>query len=412
MKTVIIGGGAAGLMTAASLYESNPDAEIVLLEKNDALGKKVMISGGGRCNVTTGIKDIKTVLTKYPRGGKFLSSAMHAFPPESVYAWFEDHGVPLKTEADMRVFPKTDSGKDIIHALESLLRGKHITITLKADVTKVEKAGDHFQTFLKGTNTPIESDTLVLTTGGQAFRQTGSTGDGYAFAQSLGHSITKLAPSLSALTASETWPALMAGRSYPYAKLTALTTKPLSFTGAFLFTHKGISGPAVFALSSLIAFETVDAQHPLEINIDLFPDQKPEEVRGLIDAAIIANPKKNLANILGTVVTKSFVDIMQRELLLEDRRANETPKKEIMRVAAWLKRIPLHIVGRGAGDEFVTAGGVDLKEVNPSTMESKKCPNLYLAGEILDIDAFTGGFNLQSAWATGHLAGESIAKIQ
>ncbi len=409
MKIAVIGGGAAGLMAAAAARERDPEAEIFVIEKNDGLGKKVIISGGGRCNVTTGIHDVRTVLTKYPRGGKFLSSAMYAFPPQAIAAWFEDHGVPLKTEDDLRVFPRSDDGKDIVRVFETLFKSTGVKTLLRASVETVKKDGTEFLVHLKNTKQPLSVDRVILTTGGQAYRQTGSTGDGYAFAVSLGHTITALAPSLSSLTSKETWPASVSGLSFANAHFSATLLKKAEAAGPFLFTHKGVSGPVVFAFSSLVAFEKFGPEQPLAITIDLFPETAVESLRQhIVDAATEA-PKKQVSNIVSTLVPKSFAEIVLKETAVGDKRANELSKADMSAIAAWLKNVPLHIVGRGAGDEFVTAGGVELKEVNPKTMESLVCPGLFFAGEILDIDGFTGGFNLTSSWATGRLAGESAA---
>ncbi len=419
MRVAIIGGGAAGLMAAATLHEDDPSIEIFLIERNDGLGKKVIISGGGRCNVTTGIRDVKTVLARYPRGGKFLTSAMYAFPPEAVEAWFESHGVPLKTQADLRVFPVSDDGHDIVRAFEELFALSNVRILLKTSATRVEKRGDEFFIFTKESPEPIVADKLVLTTGGQAYRHTGSTGDGYAFATALGHTITALAPSLNAFFTSETWPKEISGLSFERATISsnrgssnlrpsAPSTLP-SFTGPFLFTHKGVSGPAVFALSSIVAFEPYDAANPLEIAIDLFPDETLDALRARVETVATANPNKRFDNVLGLLVPKSLADIVVDQLgISKTKSANQVAKKDMARTAAWLKAIPLHVIQRGAGDEFVTAGGVDLSEVDPTTMESRICPGLYFAGEILDVDGFTGGFNLQASWAAGHLVGKSI----
>lgn len=420
MRIAIIGGGAAGMMCAASIQENDPSAEIVLIERNDGLGKKVIISGGGRCNVTTGIHDVKLLLKKYPRGEKFLTSAMYAFPPNAVYDWFESRGVPLKTQTDNRVFPQSDDGKDIVRVFENIFaeakedsssprrRGSSVTVMLKTAVTKIEKANDLFVIHCKDAIVPIKVDRLVLTTGGQAYRQTGSTGDGYAFAQTLGHSITSLAPSLNAFFTKETWPARISGLSFDDAKITAPEFRK-SFTGPFLFTHKGVSGPAVFALSSLVAFEHYDVKQPMPITIDLFPDDSLESMNETLTAALIENRSKLLANVLGLFVPKSLVEILMEGLeIVESKSANEVSKKDINRICSWLKAIPLSVTQRGAGDEFVTAGGVSLSEIDPSTMQSKICPGLYFAGEILDVDGFTGGFNLQASWAAGHLVGQKI----
>ena len=410
MKIGIIGGGAAGLMAMATAHETDPEADVFLIERNDGLGKKVIISGGGRCNVTTGITDIRTVLTKYPRGSKFLISAMHNFPPDQVYSWFESHGVPLKVEEDLRVFPQSNNGKDIVHVFEKLSRSPRIHVMLNASAKEVTKTEEGFSIFFKNGPEPLIVDRLIITTGGQAYRQTGSTGDGYAFAQALGHTITKLAASLNSFGTVETWPAELSGLSFEKATITAMRGKKFSYTGPFLFTHRGISGPAVFAVSGLVAFETYDKARPLDVSIDLFPDLSTDEVRELFEKNIANMPKKSFVNSTVGIIPTSLADMMCQQIELQwEKKAGEMSKKDLTKCATWLKAIPLHVVSRGAGDEFVTAGGVELKEVDPSTMQSKICPGLFFAGEILDVDGYTGGFNLQASWATGRLAGENAA---
>jgi len=412
MKVAIIGGGAAGLMAAATLRENSPEAEVFLIERNDGLGKKVIISGGGRCNVTTGLRDVREVLTKYPRGGKFLSSAMYGFPPAAVYDWFEEHGVPLKTEDDMRCFPVSDDGHDVVLAFDRLFVHSNVKVLLKTDVAGVRRQAEggfviHFKTDMA----PLAVDKVLLTTGGQAYRQTGSTGDGYAFASSLGHTLTPLAPGLNSFFTHERWPAEVSGMSFMRATITAKRGKGTSFTGPFLFTHRGVSGPAVFALSSLVAYERYDHSVPLEISIDLFPEKNTDVLRLEIESHIVANPAKILRNVIAHIIPKSLAEICVTDAGLPgDTRAIEVSKKDIARCIEWLKGIPLRVIQRGGGDEFVTAGGVPLTEIDPSTMESKLCPGLYFAGEIMDVDGFTGGFNLQASWAAGRRAGESIAE--
>lgn len=413
MKIGIIGAGAAGMMAAAATLETHPDAEVFLFEKNDGLGKKVIISGGGRCNVTTGIRDVRTVLTKYPRGGKFLSSAMYHFPPQAVHDWFETQGVPLKTEDDLRVFPQSNNGKDIVGVFERLFRDSKVRVYVKTGVSCVAKRGDQFVLTLKDQNEPLFVDKLILTTGGQAYRQTGSTGDGYAFAQALGHTLTPLAPSLNAFYTRETWPHTLSGLSFEQARFVAERDGRPTFTGPFLFTHKGVSGPAVFALSAQVAFEAYDATRPLLVYLDLFPQQTHEELLTELVTLVRQHPKKHFVTVLGNLIPKSLAQVTCEERSIPlTKHAAEISKKDLFGCSLWLKQIPLHIIGRGAGDEFVTAGGIPLDEIDPTTMQSKKCPGLYIAGELLDVDGYTGGFNLQASWATGRLAGEQASGVR
>lgn len=411
MRIAIVGAGAAGLMAVTAAIETNPTAEIILIDRNSSLGKKVVISGGGRCNVTTGIDDVREVLKRYPRGGKFLSSAIHQFPPADVRAWFEAHGVPIKVEEDLRAFPVSDDGHDVVGAFKRMYWDYTVRLILENAVvaTTAKPEGGFIVSMRDGEQ--IEVDRLILTTGGQAYRYTGSVGDGYAFAESLGHTITKLAPSLNSFFTLEVWPKELSGVSFERAKITAdIATQP-NYTGPFLFTHTGISGPAVFAVSSLIAFENYTPKTPLKISIDLFPDESAEAFHKRLEESFRTNAKKDARNILGSMLTKSFAEAACKETNVP-AKANgaDLTKEQIRTLAGWLKAIPLHVVGRGAGDEFVTAGGVDLKEVDPSTMESKIRPGLFFAGELLDVDGYTGGFNLQASWSTGRLAGLNAAK--
>ena len=410
MKIAIIGGGAAGMMTAATVIENSPGIEVFLIEKNNAIGKKVLLTGGGRCNVTTGLQNTRDVLKKYPRGSKFLNSAMRNFSPEAVYEWFEDHGVPLKTEDDQRVFPQSDDGQDIVSVFEKLFVDSNVKLLLNTQVVQCDKVKNGFSVYLKNQKAPLEVDRLVITTGGRAHKQTGSSGDGYALAEVFGHTITPLAPSISSFTVSQKWPARVSGVSFKKAKITATESKA-SYTGPFLFTHQGVSGPAIFALSALVAYEPVGKKEPLEISIDLFPDKSQEELYDQLWSVALVAQAKSCDKVLTGVIPKSLIEVaIQTVDLPWHKPLNEVGKKDIRTLTQWLKGISLKVIARGGGSEFVTAGGVDLTEVNPSTMESTIVSGLFFAGELLDIDAFTGGFNLQSAWCTGRLAGEKVGQ--
>lgn len=409
MAIAIIGGGAAGMMAAATIIEKNPHAHVWIIEKNDILGKKVLISGGGRCNVTTGLTDIKKLLTKYPRGARFLQHALYAFPPEKVCAWFEHKGVALKTEKDLRVFPVSDNGKEIVDIFEKILRASpHAEIWTRHTVQKIMKKNDKFEIAIKEKSQSIIAEKIILTSGGQAYRHTGSTGDGYTFAESLGHTVTPLAPSLSSFMTQEQWPKKIAGVA---VKKATLTTNKQKTEGPFLFTHWGISGPAVFALSAQTAFKKYSTTQPMRITIDLMPDKNGHELTTELEKMRTTHPQKTIVNTLAYMVPRSLAEkICEIQNIPLTKKNQEIKNAEKHKILEALKNLPLHVIGRGAGDEFVTAGGVNLQEVERTTMASKKCPGLFFAGEILDIDGFTGGFNLQAAWATGRLAGENATK--
>lgn len=413
-----------------------PENRVILFEKNKYLGAKVIISGGGRCNVTTGISEVSEVLKNYPRGSDFLRTAMQAFPPEGVKSWFESQGVALKTEDDLRVFPVSDNGKDVVGALEDALKELEVEIHCDAHVTEItpiENSAQKFQINLKSGET-FQVHKLILTTGGNAYRHTGSTGDGYAFAQALGHSITALAPSLSSFYIAEKWIGELSGISFPKTKFTFLPSelskpevqiteekpgkksqKNLERTGPFLFTHKGVSGPAVFALSGMAAYQNFSAEKPAKLLIDFFPDSDAQQIEQKLLENFSANPAKKLLNVLSFIVphrlAEKLLDHTTESLKLKfpasQINCSEVSKVLRQHLVKQLKSLEIHIVGRGAGDEFVTAGGVPLSEINPKTMESRLTPGLYFAGELMDVDGFTGGFNLQASWASGALAGES-----
>lgn len=399
------------MMAAVSAKERNLACEVSLFEKNAGLGAKVIISGGGRCNVTTGIFDVKELVENYPRGAKFLLSAMYRFPPDKVIEWFEEHGVSIKMQKDLRAFPKSDNGKDVVFALEKAMKQSGVKVHFKMPINGIEKNELFELTFNDGKKENF--DAVILTTGGNAYLNTGSTGDGYAFAKALGHKITSLAPSLGAFNVAETWIGELAGVSFDKAKLTLNINngaKTFERTGAFVFTHRGVSGPAVFALFAMSAYEKIDNENHVKLIIDFFPDEKLNVFEERFFGLLQANSQKSVRNFLDIFLPKSMCEIVAN-LSTVPKNAVVGGLSKIMRknIVGLLKSFPMTISSRAGGEEFVTAGGIDLQEVNTNTMESKICPGLYLAGEILDVDGFTGGFNLQSAWATGALAGESAA---
>ncbi len=412
MHIGILGGGAAGMMAAIAAREVNSSAIITLFERNAILGKKVRISGGGRCNVTTGITDVRTVLTRYPRGGKFLTQAMYAFPPARVQAWFTQHGVPLVTEPDLRVFPASHDGDDIVGACERYLAEHHVTVACSTSITSIERnSGGFLLTSARGET--FFCDRIILTTGGQAYRATGSTGDGYTFAEHLGHRITPLAPSLHSLFLREPWIKELAGTTLPHLRITtSYKDQTFSHEGAALFTHHGITGPGVFAFSAKTAFIPCSPQTPRTLRLHLLPEKTEDELFALLKELAQTSPKKIGENIPLFELPHRVLELLisSCEELPQKTPLNAWSKHQLRLLAHRLSHLEVTAYQRGAGDEFVTAGGVATDEVSPRTMESQKCPNLFFAGELLDIDGFTGGFNLQASWATGHLAGTSAGR--
>ncbi len=397
-------------MAAATIVEQAPagSCELHIFEKNGILGNKVLISGGGRCNVTTGYYKKKDFGGKYVRGGEFLEPAMAVFGPRKVYQWFEEHGVPLKLEKDMRVFPVSNKGKDVVAVFEKVFTDHNVMVHFKEGALTISPG------FVVKTNVDeYKFDIVVLTTGGNAYAHTGSSGEGYNFAQSLGHSITPLGPSLNSFQTSHEWMHALTGLSFPCARLQAVlsdgTTKAVDWP--VLLTHFGISGPNVFALSALLAFEKISVEQPFAVTLIPEADTTRDMWVGRLEEAI--HSKKNINDVLKSYFPQRLSQAILTQLYIQpDVFMSKISVDSIKKIAHFLSGgRKLQLTMRRPGDEFVTAGGVCLDEINSETMESKLAPWCYFAGEILDVDGLTGGFNLQACWAAGRLAGMSIVAM-
>lgn len=409
MKIAIIGGGAAGMMAAATIAEESENNEVFIFEKNSVLGRKVSISGGGRCNLTTGIADIKEVLENYPRGRDFIKFAMYSFSPIQLQEWFNSHNLELKVEKDMRVFPISDKSSDVIDVFYEIFSNHRINVVLNISVNNISKKDEKFIISFDKNDDQV-FDKVILCVGGQAFRHTGSTGDGYSFAEILGHNITKLSASLNSFITSQQWPTLLSGLSFENLNLKLVAgDKTFKVNGPILFTHKGLTGPAIFKLSAYVAHFDYSNDKPIPLFVDFMPNINYENLLLEIRNRINSNPGKSFVNILRGLLPKSLItELIRLSNINGSTLVSEIPKAPLNKLVENIKNCQIDIIGRASGEEFVTAGGIDLSEVDSKTMESKLCPNLYFAGEILDIDAFTGGFNLQSAWCTGRLAARSV----
>ena len=417
--TIIIGGGAAGLMCATTLLErSDFSGHIAIIDRNPHLWAKVIISGWGRCNVTTWYSSIKEILTKYPRGSDFLSPMLKAFTPRSIYRWFEEHGVPLKIEKDMRVFPVSDDGHDVVGAFEQLFVTHHdrIDILLRTKVESVSQAvcsdgscSGRFQVVTDKQGI-LTCSNVVIATGGQAYRHTGSTGDGYAFAQDLWHTITDLWPSLSSFETSDTTLHELSWLAFPTAQIQVCQTWQW-YGGAALLTHFGISWPLAFIVSAHTPFNQIDYEHPLSLRLRPHADHDYNWRYDRLTQQAHTQPHKQLSTILKQEFSDKFIVYFLADGF-EDRGRTEIAslqKTQKSTIADLLGNgISLTIIKRRPGDEFVTAGWVDISEVSPSDCQSRICPWLYLAGEVLDIDGYTWWYNLTSSWATGRRVGDKI----
>lgn len=406
-KIIIIGAWAAGLMAAATILENAEagNCQIHLFEKNKTPGNKVIISGGGRCNVTTGIEDKKILLTKYTRGADFIKKAFGKFSPKKCREWFESHGVPLKCEKDNRVFPVSDDGYDVVEVFEKLFAKYRDRIVLhySEGVEGIEKIGEQYKITTK--KWIYEWDVVVVTTGGNAYSHTGSTGDGYAFARTLGHTITPLGPSLSSFLTKEKWTHALSWLSFESAKIGELTW-PL------LLTHFGLSGPLAFMVSSGFAWDKIDSNNTKTILLSPISSMGYVEWENYLKSEFAKHPKKLLINILSDVLTRRFVEGFIAEFIpkIADTFPVSISKTDRENISKLLGNgISITLIERRPGDEFVTAGWVNTDEIDSETMESKIQKNLYFAGEVLNVDGYTGGFSLQICWASGYVAGRHIA---
>lgn len=406
-EIIVIGGGAAGMM--AAITAARRGAGVTLLEPNERLGKKLNITGKGRCNVTNDC-DQETLMANIPGNGRFLYSALTRFTPQDAMAFFEALGVPLKVERGNRVFPVSDRSFDISGALERELRRLRVRILREraAEIT----AEDGRVTGVQTDRQHHPADAVVLATGGVSYPGTGSTGDGYAMAAALGHTIVPPRGSLVPLESGDADCAAMQGLSLRNVEATVLNgkNKPVFREfGEMLFTHFGVSGPLMLSASAHLRRWDKE-QYRLSIDLKPALDQQKLDSRILRD--IGENPNRDMANILSGLVHRSMVPVLLRRLALpEGEKANSLTKEQRRALVQELKHFTVSLTGpRPVAEAIVTAGGVKVGDVVPGTMASKLVEGLYFAGEILDVDAYTGGFNLQIAWATGYLAGLSAAE--
>ncbi len=417
-RIAIIGGGAAGMMCAATMVERGFDGKITLFERNGNLGAKVIISGGGRCNVTSGITDIATLKTKYPRGAQFLVPALKAFGPAKIRSWFEAHGTPLKEEVDGRVFPVSDDGHDIVHVFEQLFTRYGVHIALNTTIKDVSRdSSGHFRVQFvdkRGRCATKRYDAVVITTGGNAYARTGSRGDGYAFARGLGHTITPLGPSLNSFLTRDSWTKELSGTSFAQARIIGQRSdgSRIMADGPVLLTHFGISGPATFAYAALIPYAHIDDRHIVKVFVRIRGDEDYWVWEERFVKIFAEKGHMTLVSILKEWMTVRFAHALCAQCdIVPTIKCAEISKPQRDKLTAFLgDGFPVIIIGRRPGDEFVTAGGVSLDEISSKTGMSRRVDGLYFAGEVLDVDGVTGGFNLTASWAMGHIVGRDITK--
>lgn len=406
-EVLIIGGGAAGMMaTYAALKAGN---KVTLIEKNEKLGKKIYITGKGRCNVTNA-GDMEEIFNNIVRNSKFFYSSYYAMSNHLIMDIFENElNVPLKTERGNRVFPVTDKASDIINGLSRAIKNLGANILLNTVVKDLIIENSKVMGVVLKDGKKLFSDSVIVTTGGFSYQTTGSDGDGYKFAKKSGHNIVEVLPSLVPLTVKEEDYKELQGLALKNIKVRFMMGNKELFSdfGEMLFTHFGLSGPVILSGSSHITDK-------IDKNIKLFIDLKPSLSEEALDNRILKDfaefINKDFRNSLNNLLPKSMIPIIiERSKINPFKKVNEISKEERKNLVDSIKNFSYTITGtRGFMEAIITKGGVSVKDINPSTMESKVVKDLYFAGEVLDLDALTGGYNLQIAWSTGYLAGISI----
>ncbi|MDO5294701.1 MAG: NAD(P)/FAD-dependent oxidoreductase [bacterium] len=403
---LVVGGGAAGMMSA--IVAARNGHTVTLLEKNEKCGKKIYITGKGRCNVTNA-SDLDIIFDNMMSNKKFLYSSFYTFTNEKLMDFFKEIGLPLKVERGNRVFPVSDKSSDVINSLVREMNRLGVNIMYHANVDEVMMK-DGQVTGVKVNKKVIKGDSVIVCTGGLSYAVTGSTGDGYRFAKNAGHTIKECKPSLVPLMTKEAFVKDLQGLSLRNVELTLKAGKKVLYQnfGEMLFTHFGITGPLVLSASSYAAAYTKGGE--LEVSIDLKPALNFEQLDQRLLRDFEKNINRKFANSLDELLPKKLIPIIiDRSGINPEKKVNEVTKEERTNLVQLMKSFTLTIASLGGyNTAVITKGGVTVKEIDPSTMESKLVRNLYFAGEVLDLDALTGGFNLQIAWSTGYLAGMSV----
>ncbi|MDD4334364.1 MAG: NAD(P)/FAD-dependent oxidoreductase [Desulfotomaculaceae bacterium] len=404
---IVIGGGPAGMMGAATAGENGK--KVLLLEKNAVLGKKLRITGNDRCNITNSgpIDDFQKNIIN---NGKFMYSSFATFDNVRLINLMRSLGVSMKVEKSNRVFPASDRSTDVVDALRRHLRENNVEIRLNAAVKDVMVEGVRVSGVILKRGDSIKCSRVLLATGGLSYRQTGSTGDGYRMAKMLGHSIIEPQPALAPLLTGENWVKDLQGVTLENVKVrAAVGSRQARQQGDLLFTHFGLSGPVIINISSYLSR---NATFPLEIKIDLLPHFSTEQLTERLYVCLEQNKGKYLKNVFGDLLPQKMIpSIFEKAGLNQQKQVDQAGRKDIDQLTRTIKSLTVIVDGfRPINEAIITSGGIDTKEINPSTLESKMIKGLYFAGEIIDVDALTGGYNLQIAFSSGYLGGVSAAK--
>lgn len=407
-KVIVIGAGAAGLMASGTAGERGK--EVIVIERNDKVARKVMITGKGRCNVTNNCTLINELIANVPTNGRFLYGAFSRFMPVDTMDFFEDMGVPLKVERGNRVFPVSDKASDIVDALNAYCQDSGAK-RIKGRAVELIIENSKVQGVVLESGEKLFADKVIIATGGASYPLTGSTGDGYELAKQAGHTIIPLKPSLVPLVCHEGFCMDLQGLSLRNVEITVTDSENYKEVykdfGEMLFTHFGVSGPLILSASSHMK----DIKpRKYEIHIDLKPALSYEQLDKRIQRDFLENSNKNFINALDALLPKKIVPVIVKlSGIKPSLKVNQITKEMRAKLVNILKDLKVTVIGfRPIEEAIVTSGGVSTKEIDPKTMQSKLCEGLYFAGEVIDVDAYTGGFNLQIAFSTGMLAGEMV----
>ncbi|MCM1259297.1 MAG: NAD(P)/FAD-dependent oxidoreductase [Roseburia sp.] len=406
-KVIVVGGGPAGMFAALAAAECGHS--VTLLEQNEKLGKKLYITGKGRCNITNA-GEMENLFQNVMSNPKFLYSAFYGCDNFRVIDFFENHGVKTKIERGNRVFPVSDHSSDVIFALDKALKQAKVQIKLNTKTEKILTEDNRVEGVLLFDGTRIKADAVILATGGFSYQSTGSKGDGYRFARETGHEVTTLYPSLVPMTAKEGYVTDLQGLSLKNVQVTIKNDNKALYQdfGEMLFTHFGVSGPLILSASSKVGKILLEKE--LSMYIDLKPALTKEQLDHRLLREFGESKNKQFKNVLNSLLPAKMRSVVQNLCEIDqEKKVNEITREERNGLITILKQFPVTLTGlRDFNEAIITKGGVSVREVNPSTMESKIVSGLFFAGEVLDLDALTGGYNLQIAWSTGYLAGSSV----
>ena len=406
-KVLIVGGGAAGMF--ASITAARNGHEVCLFEKNEKLGKKLFITGKGRCNITNAC-DMETLFSSVISNSKFLYSSFYGCTNGDVIQFFEGLGVRTKVERGDRVFPASDHSSDVIGAMEKEMRRLHIDVHLSTGVSRVKAEDGRFSCVELANGKRVYGDSCIIATGGLSYPSTGSTGDGYRFARECGHEITACMPSLVPMEVSEPWAGRLMGLSLRNVMVSVSSDKKLLYRefGEMLFTHYGVSGPLIISASSQVG--GILKEQNLKLAIDLKPALSEEQLDRRVLRDFEENLNRQFKNAIGKLFPSKLVPVMVELSGIDpEKKVNVISREERQRLVHLTKNLEMTLTGlRGYDEAIITRGGVKTKEIDPGTMESRYVGGVHFAGEVLDLDALTGGFNLQIAWSTGYAAGNGV----